>query len=62
MKPVYQITLTPAAGNHLAPPIVRLRRLLKASLRGYGLRCVSAKEVQPTDAVTEKLPDSANAA
>ena len=30
------------------PPIIRLRALLKASLRVYGLRCAEVEEI-PTD-------------
>jgi hypothetical protein len=30
-----------------APPIVRLRRLLKILLRGYGFRCTSVRDVTP---------------
>jgi hypothetical protein len=44
--PCYVITLTPAAGPWLAPPVKRLARFLKAALRGYGLRCTDCREVQ----------------
>jgi hypothetical protein len=30
-----------------APPIIRLRRFLKAALRAYGLKCTSAVELHP---------------
>ncbi len=33
-----------------APGIVRVRRWLKAGLRGYGLRCVEAKPVESEQA------------
>jgi siroheme synthase (precorrin-2 oxidase/ferrochelatase) len=42
-----QVTLT-ATGN--GPPLaIRVRRFLKAALRGYGLRCTSIEEM-PTRA------------
>jgi hypothetical protein len=37
-KPTFTIVLTDAGGS--GPAIVRLRRLLKLMLRGFGLRCV----------------------
>jgi hypothetical protein len=46
VRPTYRITFTPTAGP--APPVVRLRRLLKAMLRCYGFRAVSVEEL-PTD-------------
>lgn len=46
MKPTesYALILTPAAGWS-TPGIVRLRKLLKAALRGFGLRCIDVREV-----------------
>ena len=41
--PTYRIVLRPTPGG--PPPIIRLRRFLKAALRGYGLRCLSAEEL-----------------
>jgi hypothetical protein len=44
-KPRYHLTLEPVAqGPWRTPPLLRLRALLKAALRGYGLRCISATE------------------
>jgi hypothetical protein len=40
---LFRLTLKPAPGP--VPAVVRLRRLLKACLRGYGLRCVAVEEV-----------------
>jgi hypothetical protein len=40
----YALVLTPAAGNWRTPPLLRFKALLKAALRGYGLRAVSATE------------------
>lgn len=39
--------IQPAAGEHDAPPDVRLRRLLKAMLRGYAWRCTFAGDREP---------------
>lgn len=47
--PRYVIVLTPAPGPWQAPPVKRLARFLKAALRGYGLRCVDAREVRTPD-------------
>jgi hypothetical protein len=44
-RPVYRLTLRPEPGD--VPEMARLRRLLKALLRGYGLRCLSIEEVKP---------------
>jgi hypothetical protein len=42
-RPVSQLTLTPEPG--LVLEIDRLRRVLKALLRVYGLRCLAVREV-----------------
>jgi len=39
----YQLTLTPLAGKWSAPPVQRLRALLKRALRDYGLRCIQCR-------------------
>lgn len=39
------LVVTPVPGNWGAPPIVRLRRLLKAMGRGYGFRCLHVREL-----------------
>ena len=39
----YRLILRPLPGSVLA--VIRLRRVLKAFLRGYGFRCVSIEEV-----------------
>ena len=41
------LVIEPAAGYEGAPPDVRLRRLLKAMLRGYGWRCRSIGDREP---------------
>ncbi len=41
------LRLRDTPGNHQNRAERRLARLLKACLRGYGWRCVSAVEVQP---------------
>ena len=47
----YELRLRPTGGNHNAPTVRRLARILKALLRGYGFKCVSARELptQPVD-------------
>ncbi len=42
-QPDYCLVLRPL--RHDAPPVVRLRRVLKALLRTYAFRCVSVGEV-----------------
>jgi hypothetical protein len=42
-RPIYRLTLR-ATGDG-PPAIIRLRRFLKAALRGYGLRCLSVEEM-----------------
>jgi len=44
---IIELHVTPTPGNHLAPPMRRLARLLKAMLRGYGWRCVQCRPVAP---------------
>lgn len=34
------------------PAVIRLRRLLKTMLRGFGLRCVSVVQARETDSAT----------
>jgi hypothetical protein len=51
---VYTVTLQPTGDG--PPPIVRLRKLLKAALRSYGLRCVECREVA-TEAPPLPSPD-----
>jgi len=45
--PVYILELRAVPGNHRADPVQRLRALLKAALRGYGFRCLSARPAPP---------------
>lgn len=45
----YAMTLCPVAGAWQTPPWQRLRGLLKAALRGYGLRVVAVKPLPPQD-------------
>jgi len=47
---LYRIVLRPVPMAGYAPPIIRLRRFLKAALRQYGLRCV---ECEPAEAREE---------
>ena len=42
-KKLFRIDFTPVGEG--PPPYQRLKRLLKAALRGYGLRVVKAEEV-----------------
>lgn len=42
----YRITLTPTPGG--PPAIIRLRRLLKAALRGFGMKCLAVEEMPET--------------
>ena len=36
-----------ALADDCAPPIIRLRRVLKSLLRVYGFRCTSARDMTP---------------
>ena len=42
---IYTITLRPLPDPDGVPSIIRLRKFLKMSLRGYGLRCVRCEAV-----------------
>jgi hypothetical protein len=46
-RPRYQLLLEAQPGD--VPAILRLRRLLKTLLRGYGFRCISAQELPPAE-------------
>ncbi|HEX8340011.1 MAG TPA: hypothetical protein VF624_03795 [Tepidisphaeraceae bacterium] len=46
--PDFVIQLRPEPGD--VPVMIRVRRLLKVALRGYGLRCVSIGEAAPRPA------------
>lgn len=46
----FAITFT-SADPHDPPTIQRVRRMLKAALRSYGLRCVDIREVTPKPAL-----------
>jgi hypothetical protein len=39
----FRLTIRP--GRDAVPTVVRLRRLLKMLLRGYGFRCISVEEL-----------------
>lgn len=41
--PEYELRLRALAGHWQAPPVQRLRALLKAALRGYGFRAVRCR-------------------
>ncbi len=43
-RPRYILTLTPDSDAHPIPVDVRIRHVLKAALRQYGLRCVDVRE------------------
>jgi hypothetical protein len=45
----YSIALRAETGNWQTPPVLRLKALLKAALRRYGLRCVSCRPTAPAD-------------
>ena len=45
---LYTITLRPLPDPDGVPPLIRLRKFLKMSLRGYGLRCVRCEAVPET--------------
>jgi hypothetical protein len=46
-QPVFELRLV--ALPDAVPAATRLKRLLKMCLRGYGLKCVEAREVPPRD-------------
>ena len=46
-KPTFAIVLQ-AVPWEGAPPIIRLRKFLKAALRSYGLKCTECREAPPT--------------
>ncbi len=46
----YRIELEPTPGE--TPTIHRIRRLLKACLRAYGLRCVRVEQLKPEPPAT----------
>jgi hypothetical protein len=48
-RPRFALTLQalPNWGEGDVPPIIRLRRFLKAALRSYGLRCTEIRETPP---------------
>lgn len=55
-KTRYTLILEPVAqGPWRTPPLLRLKALLKAALRGYGLRCTSATE-HPAPATPDAPP------
>jgi hypothetical protein len=54
-QPTFHLILRPTGNNWRVSPVQRLRALLKAALRSYGLRCVSAREAEPGRVLT--LPD-----
>jgi hypothetical protein len=45
--PVYVIKVTPLPGNWRTSGVLRLRGLLKAAKRAYGLRCIECYPVAP---------------
>ena len=51
----FEITLRPVPGNWRTPPLLRLRALLKAALRGYGFRATVCRPVQEAEALAEAL-------
>jgi hypothetical protein len=53
----YRLTLE-ALPDGGAPPIIRLRRFLKAALRSYGLRCTAVVQLHEDSPVSEPKPVS----
>lgn len=55
----YLVELTPVGGSPWqgVPPDERLRRLLKAMLRSYGMRCTSVRPVGRTEVVFRAVED-----
>ena len=45
----YLLILTPKPGNWRTPPLLRLRALLKAALRGYGFRATVCRPLAPAE-------------
>jgi len=43
----YYLELEPIPGNWQAPPLARLKAMLKAAKRAWGLSCVSVRESAP---------------
>lgn len=43
-KPTFALTLQAVPGWGNVPATIRLKRFLKAALRGYGLRCTEARD------------------
>lgn len=41
----FLLEIEPVPGNWSAPPVQRLKGVLKRLLRSYGFRCVSAREI-----------------
>ena len=48
-KPTFALTLQAVPGWGNVPATIRLKRFLKAALRGYGLRCTEAREIIPAN-------------
>jgi hypothetical protein len=48
-QPKKRYTITLEAAESDVPTVIRLRRVLKGMLRGFGFRCVSAEEVGHDD-------------
>ena len=55
----YLLILTPKPGNWRTPPLLRLRALLKAALRGYGFRATVCRPVAPDPAPAAPAPRQA---
>jgi hypothetical protein len=47
VSPCFVLTLRAVPSNWQVSPLVRLRRLLKCLLRGYGFRCVNIRTTPP---------------
>ena len=52
----FLLEIEPVPGNWSAPPVQRLKGVLKRLLRSYGFRCVAAREVTQGNADT-RAPD-----
>lgn len=53
-RPRFQLLIESLPSD--VPTVNRLRRLLKAMLRGYSMRCIECKEVKAEDAAGDPPP------
>jgi hypothetical protein len=55
-QPRYHLELEAMPGNWQAPPVARLRGLLKQAKRAWGMRCVRVTETPAPEAPRARLP------